>query len=82
MHPTEVTLGAAIGRSYAYYIIAGTRIPHPRHYPNLVVLAGVELPRKFAPALSASEPEGGAITAETPQPDSQPDRGYDVDHER
>ena len=48
MHPTEIALGAAMGRSYAYYIVAGTRIPHPRHYPSLAALVGVELPRKFA----------------------------------
>jgi hypothetical protein len=55
MHPTEIALGAAMGRSYAYYIVAGTRIPHPRHYPNLAALVGVELPRKFAAALSSRE---------------------------
>jgi hypothetical protein len=82
MHPTEIALRAAMGRSYAYYIVAGTRIPHPRHYPSLAALVGVELPGKFVAALCASGPEGGAIAAETPQPDSQPDRGYDVDHER
>jgi hypothetical protein len=43
-----------MGRSYAYYIVAGTRIPHPRHYPNLAALVGVELPRKFAAAVSAA----------------------------
>ena len=53
MHPTEIALGAAMGRSYAYYIVAGTRIPHPRHYPSLAALVGVELPRKFAAALSS-----------------------------
>ena len=52
MHPTEIALGAAMGRSYAYYIVAGTRIPHPRHYPSLAALVGVELPREFAAALS------------------------------
>jgi CRISPR/Cas system-associated endonuclease Cas1 len=55
LHPTEVALGAAMGRSYAYYIVAGTRIPHPRHYPSLAALVGVELPRKFAAALSSCE---------------------------
>jgi hypothetical protein len=54
MHPTEVALGAAMGRSYAYYIVAGTRIPHPRHYPSLAALVGVELPRTFAAAASAA----------------------------
>jgi CRISPR/Cas system-associated endonuclease Cas1 len=54
MHPTEIALGAAMGRSYAYYIVAGTRIPHPRHYPNLAALVGVELPRKFAATLSGA----------------------------
>jgi hypothetical protein len=55
MHPTEVAVGAAMGRSYAYYIVAGTRIPHPRHYPNLAALVGVELPRKLAATLSSAE---------------------------
>jgi CRISPR-associated endonuclease Cas1 len=50
---SEIVRGAAMGRTYAYHIVAGTRIPHPRHYPNLAALAGVELPRKFAAALSA-----------------------------
>jgi CRISPR-associated endonuclease Cas1 len=52
MHPTEVALGAAMGRSYAYYIVAGTRIPHLRHFPGLAALVGVELPKEFAAALS------------------------------
>jgi hypothetical protein len=43
-----------MGRSFAYYIVAGTRMPHPRHYPNLAALVGVELPPKFAAALSAA----------------------------
>jgi CRISPR/Cas system-associated endonuclease Cas1 len=55
MHPTEIALGAAMGRSYAYYIVAGTRIPHPRHYPSLAALVGVELPRKLAAALFGRE---------------------------
>jgi hypothetical protein len=45
MHPTEVALGTAMGRSYAYYVVAGTRIPHPRHFPSLAALVGVELPQ-------------------------------------
>jgi hypothetical protein len=52
MSASEIVRGAAMGRIHAYHIIAGTRIPHPRHYPNLAALAGVELPRKFAAALS------------------------------
>jgi len=43
---------AAMGRTYANYIIAGTQVPHPRHYPNLAALAGVALPGKFAAALA------------------------------
>jgi hypothetical protein len=54
-HPTEIALGAAMGRSYAYYIVAGTRIPHPRHFPSLAALVGVELPKEFAAALSGRE---------------------------
>jgi hypothetical protein len=49
-----IAQGTTIGRSYAYYIVAGTRIPHPRHYPNLAALVGVELPRTFAAAVSAA----------------------------
>jgi hypothetical protein len=52
MHPTEVAQGTTIGRSYAYYIVAGSRIPHPRHYPSLAALVGVEFPKEFAAALS------------------------------
>jgi len=44
-----------MGRSYAYYIVAGTRIPHPRHFPSLAALVGVELPKEFAAALSIRE---------------------------
>jgi hypothetical protein len=55
MHPTEVAVGAAMGRSYAYYVVAGTRIPHPRHFPSLAALVGVELPKEFAAALSSRE---------------------------
>jgi hypothetical protein len=55
MHPTEIAVGAAMGRSYAYYIVAGTRIPHPRHFPSLAALVGVELPKEFATALSWRE---------------------------
>jgi hypothetical protein len=52
MNPTDIAQGTAIGRTYAYYIVAGTRVPHPRHYPNLAALAGVELPTTFSAALS------------------------------
>jgi hypothetical protein len=55
MHPTEIALGTAMGRSYAYYVVAGTRIPHPRHFPSLAALVGVELPKEFAVALSSRE---------------------------
>jgi hypothetical protein len=48
-------VGTALGRSYAYYVVAGTRIPHPRHFPTLAALVGVELPKEFAAALSGSE---------------------------
>ena len=54
MDPTAIARGTTIGRSYAYYIVAGTRIPHPRHYPNLAALVGVELPRTFAAAVLAA----------------------------
>jgi CRISPR-associated endonuclease Cas1 len=54
MSASEIVQGAAMGRTYAYHVIAGTRIPHPRHYPNLAALAGLELPRKFAAALSSA----------------------------
>lgn len=55
MDPSDIVRGAAVRRSYAYYIVAGTRVPHPRHYPNLAALVGVELPRAFAVALSATK---------------------------
>ena len=55
MHPTEVAVGTAMGRSYAYYVVAGTRIPHPRHFPSLAGLVGVELPKEFAAALCSRE---------------------------
>jgi hypothetical protein len=55
MHPTEVAAGTAMGRSYAYYVVAGTRIPHPRHFPSLAALVGVELPKELAAALSSRE---------------------------
>ena len=48
-------LEEAIGRSYAYYIVAGKRVPHPRHFPGLAALVGVELPKEFAAALSGRE---------------------------
>jgi CRISPR/Cas system-associated endonuclease Cas1 len=51
MSPSEIASGSAMGRSYAYYIVAGTRVPHPRHYPNLAALVGVQLPGKLAAAL-------------------------------
>jgi hypothetical protein len=54
MSPAEIVRGAAVRRSYAYYIVAGTRVPHPRHYSKLAALAGVELPRTFAAVLSAN----------------------------
>jgi hypothetical protein len=55
MHPTEIALGTAMGRSYAYYVVAGTHIPHARHFPTLAALVGVELPKEFAAALSGRE---------------------------
>jgi CRISPR/Cas system-associated endonuclease Cas1 len=54
MQPTEVAVGAAMGRSYAYYVVAGTRIPHPRHFPSLAALVGVELPKEFAGGMKES----------------------------
>jgi hypothetical protein len=59
MSPAEIVRGTAVRRSYAYYIVAGyivagTRIPHPRHYPNLAALVGVELPMTLAAAHSFS----------------------------
>jgi CRISPR-associated endonuclease Cas1 len=53
MRASEIVRGAAMGRTYAYDIIAGTCTPHPRHYPNLAALVGVELPSKFTAALAA-----------------------------
>jgi hypothetical protein len=60
MDPTEIERGAAIRRSYAYYIVAGTRIPHPRHYPNLAALVGMEVPNELraAAAACADDPTG------------------------
>ena len=55
MHPTEIAVGTAMGRSYAYYIVAGTRIPHPRHFLSLAALVGVELPKELAAVMSSSE---------------------------
>ena len=52
--PNQTAQGTAVRRSYAYYIVAGTRIPHPRHYPNLAALVGVELPQKFVAVVSAA----------------------------
>ena len=52
MSPNQTAQRTAVSRSYAYYIVAGTRIPH--HYPNLAAVAGVELPQKFAAVVSAS----------------------------
>ena len=51
--PNQTAQGTAVRRSYAYYIVAGTRILHPRHYPNLAALVGVELPQKFGAVVSA-----------------------------
>jgi hypothetical protein len=59
LNPAEIERGTAVRRSYAYYIVAGTRVPHPRHYPNLAALAGVELPRAVAAALSATSGKSG-----------------------
>jgi hypothetical protein len=53
MTPNQIAQGTAVRRSYAYYIVAGTRILHPRHYPNLAALVGVELPQKFGAVVSA-----------------------------
>jgi hypothetical protein len=55
MHPTDIAAGTAMGRSYAYYVVAGTRIPHPRHFQSLAALVGVELPKELAAALSSRE---------------------------
>jgi len=52
MNPAEIERRAGVRRSYAYYIVAGTRVPHPRHYPDLAALAGVELPKTYAAASS------------------------------
>lgn len=55
MHPSEISVGAAMGRSYSYYIVAGTRVPHSRHFPALAKLAGVVLPMNLvAPGSQAA----------------------------
>ena len=54
LDPADIEQGAAVRRSYAYYIVAGARVPHPRHYPNLAALVGVDLPEKLAGDFSAS----------------------------
>jgi CRISPR/Cas system-associated endonuclease Cas1 len=58
MAPREIERGAAVRRSYAYYIVAGTRVPHPRHYVTLAALVGVELPETFVAALTMSAVSG------------------------
>lgn len=52
--PSEIVMRAAVRRSYAYYIVAGTRVPHPRLFPSLAAIVDVELPETFTAALSAS----------------------------
>jgi hypothetical protein len=52
----EIVQGAAMGRTYASHIIAGTRTL--AIIRTFAALAGVELPRKFAAALSAPEGSG------------------------
>jgi CRISPR/Cas system-associated endonuclease Cas1 len=54
MDPAEIERGAAVRRSYAYYIVAGTRVPHPRHYSALAALVGVQLPKPVAAAVSTN----------------------------
>jgi CRISPR-associated endonuclease Cas1 len=63
MHPTDIAAGAAVGRSYAYYIVAGTRVPHPRHYPSLAKLVDVALPGTLAAVLPmpASSAKSGRL---------------------
>jgi hypothetical protein len=53
MTSSQIAQGTGVRRSYAYYIVAGTRILHPRHYPNPAALVGVELTQKFAAVVSA-----------------------------
>ena len=52
--PNRTAQGTPLRRSSAYYIVAGTRIPHLQHYPNLAALVGVELPQKFVAVVSAA----------------------------
>ena len=55
MSPSEIVRGAAVRRSYAYYIVAGTRIPHPRHFAALATLAGVNVPNELRSAAACAE---------------------------
>lgn len=52
MSPAEIERGTVVRRSYAYYIVAGTRVPHRRHYPSLAALVGVKLPKGVVLAMS------------------------------
>lgn len=62
LSPTEIAAGAAMGRSYAYYIVAGTRVPHPRHYRHLAALVGVELPKMTLSARSGETGHSADVT--------------------
>jgi hypothetical protein len=53
MSPNQIAQGTAVRRSYAYYIVAGTRIP-PSTLPELAALVGVELAQMFAAAVTAA----------------------------
>ena len=51
MTASKIMQGAAMGRTYANYIIAGTQVPHPRHYPNLAALRQRHFPGRVLPRL-------------------------------
>jgi hypothetical protein len=47
MSVNQIAQGTAVRRSYAYYIVAGTRIPHPWHYPNLLPSSALNRRKSF-----------------------------------
>jgi hypothetical protein len=59
VRPVDIARTLAVSKSYSIHLKQG-RVPHPRHFAALAMLAGVPLPKGLMPGENgAAQPEAG-----------------------